>query len=78
MERMVASNDWHPETLKAELRKRGWTLQAIANEVKVSHTTVSNCLRGGASAKVRAVIGQILSTDPASIWPGRYRKALRA
>lgn len=78
MERMAASNDWHPETLKAELRKRGWTLQAIAKEVEVSHTTVSNCLRSGASEKVRVIVGQILTTDPASIWPGRYRKPLHA
>lgn len=68
----------HPEDIKAELRKRGWTLQAVADEAGVSHTTVSTCLRSGASEPARTLISRILGRDPASLWPDRYRQPLLA
>jgi Ner family transcriptional regulator len=76
MARFHHTRGWHPEDIKAALRKRGWTLQAVAKEAGVSHTAVSTCLRSGASADARSVIAKILGTDPAVIWPDRYPQPL--
>ena len=78
MARTHGPRGWHAEDIKAELRKRGWTLQAVAEEAGVSHTAVSSCLRGGASESTRLLIGKILDRDPALIWPDRYRRPLIA
>lgn len=63
--------DWHPEDIKAALRKRGHTLSglSVANGYGVS--TVGVVLRRPA-AGVQALIASCLDVTPQTIWPSRY------
>ncbi|WP_082731602.1 helix-turn-helix domain-containing protein [Sphingomonas sp. CCH15-F11] len=65
--------DWHPEDIKAELRKRGITLTALALRAGVSKQVVTIALRKRASAHCERVIAEALGQKPHKIWPSRYR-----
>jgi Ner family transcriptional regulator len=63
--------DWHPEDVKAALRKRGIVLTHLAVEHDLHPNTVSTVLRRPA-ARVQAIIAGCLGVDPQTIWPSRY------
>ncbi|MFC2588546.1 MAG: transcriptional regulator [Ottowia sp.] len=60
----------HPEQIKAELRMAGVTLAAIADELGLSRTTVSQVLHGkSVSARISTRISEVLGKPVATIWP---------
>jgi Ner family transcriptional regulator len=65
----------HPEDIKAALRKKGLTQQAIADELGVSGTAINFVITDHSRSRpiaefIAAKIG--LSVD--EIWPGSYSK----
>lgn len=64
--------DWHPEDVKAALRKRGSTLRALSLEHGFSEGMVRRVIGSGRSARVQAIIAEILGRQPQAIWPSRY------
>ena len=63
--------DWHPEDVKAAIRKRGSTLTALALANGLSESAVRRALICP-WPKVQAVIAQHLGLRPIEIWPTRY------
>lgn len=69
----------HPEFIKAEMRSRGVTPAALADELGVSRMTVSNVIHGkGVSARIAARISEVIGTPVHKIWPGMYGAAGRS
>lgn len=66
-------SDWHPEDIKAALRKRGMTLAALARTAGFSKQVLSMCLGGRASERGDKIIAKALGLKPHQIWPSRYR-----
>lgn len=64
--------DWHPEDVKAALRKKGTTLTALSLQNGFSECLVRRVIGSGRSARVQAIIADILGTKPQAIWPSRY------
>lgn len=69
--RLPPPEDWHPEDVKAALRKRGITLTALSRQHGYSTNCVGAVLRRPA-ATVQEVIAAALELDPRNIWPSRY------
>lgn len=67
------SNDWHPEDIKAEVRKRGSSLAALARAAGVSTQALSLTLQARVSERCERVIADFLKIHPQQIWPTRYR-----
>lgn len=64
-------SDWHPEDIKAAVRKRGYTLTALGASNGLSRQAMSLVLvRPWAEAE--DVIARFLDVPPAKIWPSRY------
>ncbi len=63
----------HPEQIKAEIRMRGTTPAAIADDLSLTPMTVSNVIHGRTtSRKVALAISSIIHKPLGKIWPGRY------
>lgn len=71
-------NDWHPEDIKAALRKKGLTLKEIAESEKVSPSYLTHVIYGVRSKRIQKILADLLEKDPESIWPSRYPKAKKA
>ena len=68
----IATKDWHPADIKAELEKAGWSFARIARENGYSNrTSPANVLRIP-WAPMEKIVGDILGRHPMEIWPSRY------
>lgn len=65
-------SDWHPEDIKAAIRKRGISLAALAADHNISKQTLSLCLSSRASERGDLIIADFLGLKPRTIWPSRY------
>ena len=68
------TQDWHPEDIKAAVRKQGSTLAELARAAGVKKQTLSACLVARASERGDRIIAEFLRVPPHHIWPSRYRK----
>lgn len=66
---MVAG--WHPQDIVAGIRKVGWTHQKIADQLELSRSTVTLCIKTGGSPAVRTFIAKLLNIPEAELWPFR-------
>ena len=65
------SQDWHPEDIKAAIRKRGSTLAAIARGEGMSRQALAMTLvRPGEAGE--GLISAFLNVPASVIWPSRY------
>jgi Ner family transcriptional regulator len=64
--------DWHPEDVKAAIRKKGSTLSDLATRAGVSKQTVSAAIERRASERIDLLIADFLGLKPHQIWPSRY------
>lgn len=65
------AQDWHPEDVKAAVRKTGTTLTALALAAGLSESAVRMTLRRP-WPRVQALIARHLGLPPQEIWPSRY------
>ena len=63
--------DWHPEDVKAAIRKTGITLTALALAHGLSESAVRQALRRR-QPRAQGVIARHLGLPPRAIWPSRY------
>lgn len=63
---------WHPQDIIAEIRKRGWTHQKIADHLGLSRSTVTLSIRTGSSVIVRAFIARLIGAQEEELWPFRF------
>jgi Ner family transcriptional regulator len=64
----------HVEDIKAALRKRGWTLTRIAQELNIDTSAVSHALNRQRSRRVEKVVASKLGLPPHEVWPQRYQR----
>lgn len=64
--------DWHPEDVKAAIRKKGVTLSDLAARAGVSKQSVSAAIDRRASERIDLLIADFLGLKPHQIWPSRY------
>ena len=63
----------HPEQIKAEIRMRGTTPAAMADELCLSRMTVSNVIHGrSTSRRVADAIASLIEQPINRVWPGQY------
>jgi Ner family transcriptional regulator len=62
---------WHPEDVKAAVRKTGSTMMEVALAAGLHRTAVSNCLRWPIPAANRAIAAH-LGLPVGEIWPDWY------
>jgi Ner family transcriptional regulator len=67
-----ANRDWHPEDIKAEIRKRGATVAKLARDNDLSKQALGQCLERRASEHGDKIIAEFLGLKPHQIWPSRY------
>ena len=72
--RTRAKQDWHPEDIKAAIRKTGITLMELSARHGFSQSACNNALRMR-SYRLELVIAQHLGLRPEEIWPSRYSDA---
>lgn len=65
------STDWHRADVKAELEKKGWTLNKLALSNNLAEGTLSNVWRVN-YPKAQNIIANALGVPPETIWPSRY------
>ncbi|TXI20187.1 MAG: transcriptional regulator [Roseateles sp.] len=64
----------HPEEIKAALRIQGVTLVALADELELSRSMVTQVIHGNArSSRVANRIAELLKKPVDSIWPPKPR-----
>lgn len=69
-----AHQDWHRADIVAALRKAGWSLRRLSKHHHyASPTTLINALNRP-WPKGERLIAEAIGTDPAEIWPSRYRE----
>ncbi len=71
---MAQGQDWHPEDVKAAIRKTGMTLFALSEQFGVHRTAVSMTLTRP-YPKMERRIAEYLGHAPQDIWPSRYDAA---
>lgn len=62
---------WHPEEIKAAIRKTGWSLDGISRACELPAHCVRHALRHP-NLPGEIVILALLRIDPWKIWPDRY------
>jgi Ner family transcriptional regulator len=64
-------HDWHPEDVKAAIRKTGVTLKALSIQNGYSASVIRRTLKIPYPA-AQAIIARHLGVAPQDIWPSRY------
>jgi Ner family transcriptional regulator len=64
-------SDWHPEDIKAEIRKTRITLRKLALDHGLNGTAINTVLRQP-WPRVEAIVANRLGRRPQDIWPSRY------
>ena len=68
----VTSSGWHPEDIKAAIRKRGTTLSDLSRAHGYNDQAARLALRNRRSYAVEAVIASALGVPAHELWPDRY------
>lgn len=69
--RTVQTKDWHPEDIKAAIRKAGATLTSLAQAHGYARASLTMVLKRRAHPP-QAIIAAHLGVPPQKIWPSRY------
>ncbi len=65
--------DWHPEDVRAAIRKRFGTLLALSRQIGRNRDAVGRAIRDRhASSRVEQEIAEALGVRPHQIWPSRW------
>ena len=69
----AATTGWHPEDIKAALRKAGSNQTALARELDRSPTLINHIINGReTSRRVAERIAEKLEVTLDELWPGQY------
>ncbi|MCX9039352.1 helix-turn-helix domain-containing protein [Citrobacter portucalensis] len=64
--------DWHPETIKAEVHKRGFSFRSLSLKNGYSKDSLKSVLRTPCRP-YQQIVADALGVDPETIWPSRYK-----
>lgn len=65
--------DWHPEDIKAAVRRRGRTLASVARDAGIKERALARALVVPRRAAEAAIAAE-LDEHPKDIWPTRYNE----
>lgn len=65
--------DWHPEDVKAAIRKQGETIASLARRAGLSKQVVSAAIQSRSSERAERIVAQCIGVSASKIWPSRYR-----
>lgn len=68
--------DWHPEDIKAAIRKRGVSIAKLAEANGYQPPTFYQVF-SRKYPKVERIVAEFLDKDPADIWPSRYQEPIK-
>ena len=68
----MAQREWHPEEIRAELRKRYKTVRAFAKSVNYALSSVCDVLSGKFLPGVQAAIAATLERSKHELWPHHF------
>ena len=68
------TEDWHPEDIKAAIRKTGVSLSALSSSLGFTDAAVRQVL-ARPWPRLQALIAEHLGMQPHLIWPSRYDAA---
>lgn len=68
----MAGSDWHPEDIKAAIRKRGMTIGRLAALHKMMPRNLTLAMEARVSARSERIIAEFIGVQPHEIWPSRY------
>lgn len=63
--------DWHRADIVAALKKKGWSVAALAREVNLAESTLYTALTRP-YPKGERIIAQAIGIEPEKIWAKRY------
>ena len=63
--------DWHPEDIRAAIKKTGFSIPKLSRHFGYSEKAISVALYYP-WPKVEALVAQHLGVSPTDIWPSRY------
>lgn len=69
--------DWHPEDVKAAVRRQGWSLRQLSLHHGLPENAMADVLRRPCPAHQR-LLADVIGIPPEQIWPSRYQRAGRA
>lgn len=69
---MAEANGWHPEDIKAEVRKKGTTLTQLALDNGLGESLCRLALITRYSPRGEKAIAKFLGLNPYVLWPQRY------
>ena len=72
--RKARPQGWHPEDVKAELRKRGYTLSDLGRACGHAQNDTPRKVFTAPWPAMEKMIAGILKVHPAMIWPERYHR----
>lgn len=64
-------SDWHRADVVAELKKKGWSVAALAREVGLAESTLYSAL-SRPYPKGERIIASAIGVEPEVIWAKRY------
>ncbi|MDP8834543.1 helix-turn-helix domain-containing protein [Serratia marcescens] len=67
----VLNADWHPETIKAEIHKRGLSFRTLSLRAGYSKDSLKSVLRTPCKP-YQQIVAAALGVPPETIWPSRY------
>lgn len=68
----------HPEQIKAAMRMKGVTPTALADELEVARSTMSQVISGRAvSARIRRAIANVVGLPVDALWPPKTSTLVR-
>lgn len=65
---------FHPEDIKAELRKQYGSLAVFGKKYHLTGQSISQALTKSCSARIEKLIAEALNHPPHAIWPDRWTK----
>ncbi|EBA4668720.1 MULTISPECIES: helix-turn-helix domain-containing protein [Citrobacter] len=73
---VTKSQDWHPEDIKAAIRKRGMTTSQLSRMNGLADSTLRNVFRHH-WPKGEKIIAEFLGLKASDIWPSRYENTIQ-
>ncbi|AUZ65873.1 transcriptional regulator [Citrobacter telavivensis] len=73
---VTKSQDWHPEDIKAAIRKRGMTTSQLSRMNGLAESTLRNVFRNH-WPKGEKIIAEFLGLKASDIWPSRYESTIQ-
>lgn len=72
--KIIPVQDMHPEDIKAEIKKAGFTMTSLAQKHGIKHgSTLNQVFHNPNYPKAERIISEAIGLPISEIWPSRYQ-----